>query len=747
MGERPLTKEEKEYLISWLDKPNLFIGPFPLENERRRHYWKSLALRDLNMQHVGPRFKRAQLMQLKEWMERDFLKNRTPYGHPVGKEAGTSIGEHTSQITLKLKGNTGTSASSKVVNMSQHLEKILSASKTSIEFIIVRFKKQWNFQDLYFNRLLFYSVSMKTGKFIKRVEYMNQNEIVEPDWYQLYSEIYDVELPENKRFIRIEFNTVNLYSFRLTLQEIVDKIKDSEVGEYILVIPSPQHLGIIDIFPADNYKHDMGSFQQLLLGKSVIFTAEKKKGKKKKTFEDEDEEDDEQYEEVTETTNIFDDDEDDIEVEVETEQSTEEVQEDEVERNAQDIYLKTKVKPILDNLIFGNNNGVLSLSVNWDNLVVVIGKEKVIGERKYDITFDRRVIREKSIQINNFYNFFTKKGWTIEKTQAGCILQHASMNKTPTQSLREATDSAIDFDNAVQPYLQLEGYLEDVITLPGIDLTTIKTDSAVSTKKFFGIESARKLLYQQIKEIFNVIYPAHIMLLADFMTVTGDVLGLTRNGVGKGNGPLTKSSFEQQKDAFISGAARPIEEPVTVSTSVFLGTTAALGTGVVEVYKDESFQPPAKKEVVESREIETLRALLEKTELSVTEPAEQGPLLISPEPSILGVAKPNEKIPPKKWSVRRPLISGTAQISQKSVKRSNLAPQFIGFNLPLPVYDSDGDQVESAPPPIEATPVVKITNDETIEKDMDVEIPPAPSIVEKPKAKKIVKKIVTKKVT
>lgn len=743
---RPFTDAELEFLTEWFDTTNVFNTPFPVTNETLKVLWKSVARRQARMQRVPIDFPQRRLVKFKEWMKNTFIKNLTPYGHPVGKEAGTSIGEHTSQITLKLKGNTGTSASSKVQNMSQVFQKFLKASKTSIEIIDIRFVRDWKFRDLYFNRLLFYPVNIKNAKFIKKIEYINQEEIETPDWYDMYSSIYDIEIPYDKKFMRVTCNTSSLYSYRVTLQDIADKLTESAVGEYITIFLSPQHIGIIDIFPADNYTADLSAFQRLLLGQDVVITEEKpkaKKGKKVEVEEEEDDEDDEDDEGVNDGRNIFEDEEE-SDTEEEPRYATTEEVEAIAEKNAQDIFLKTKVRPILDSLKFGNDNDTISLSVNWDNYLIIIKKESVIGERKYNIVYNTKIIKEKSIKVENFVSFFTNRGWSFEETSKGCILQHDSSDTTPTQLLRDATSNIIDFDDAVQPYIQIEGYMDDAVILPGIDITTIRTDGIVSVKKYFGIESARKSLLEHVKDIFasdvaNSIFLAHLILLADFMTVTGEVLSLDRHGVGKGNGPMAKSTFEQQKDAFVSGAARPVKEPDSVPGSVFLGTVAEVGTGVIRTLPDESFKPPVQQADLSSKEIDLLKLLLKNTDLEIAETTVTDAVNTTISPEIdSSMALTAKRLEEKQRPHRKPIIKSLklmrGEISQNPKTIPNLAPNVIQVALFESLNLEDDNPVEFRPPPVKETPVVKVASSADQE--------PA---TKAPTIKKVVRKIVTKK--
>lgn len=746
---RKLTEEEKVFLTRWIDTTPLFITPFPVYNERSKENLKRLAYRDLNLRLVPENITRSQLTSLAQYMQTQYQKNIMPYGHAVGKEAGTGIGEHTSQITLKLKGNTGTAASSKVVNMSQVFSRLLKAPKTGNENIIVRLERRWRFTELYFNRLKFYSISMKAGNFINKVEYLNVGEFDEiPDWYDLYSEVFELEIPTHNRCMRITFNAVNLFSYHVTLQEIVEAIYDSEVGGYVVAVPSPQHIGIIDLFPADNYQDNLGPYQKLMLGQKVIIKEEKKPKKKKKDEEEDDEKDDERDEEETDfVAEVVEDEEDE---EDEGDEEEEVISEDEKERKVQDLYLMTKVRKIINELRFGAKNDIISLSINWDGLSIIIASERE-KDGGYEIIFNQKLIREKSIHVKNFDTFFTKRGWVVNNIEGGRFLHppHSSV-PGPTQMLRDATINPLDFEDAVQPFLQIEGKIEDAIYLPGADLSTIISDSSVSIKRYYGVETARVLLYQAVKDIFKDLYPALVMLLTDFMSSSGEILALDRHGIGKGNGPLTKTAFEEQKASITVGAMRARLEPVTVTTSSYLGTEPKIGTGVVTVFKDESFQPPVKitEDTNVSEELNSLKLLLERTDRTIAETTEDTPIeQITPEPvnSILSAAEQRAT----KLHIRKPPLMkrksikvGMGEIIQSEPVQSNLVPEIVQMKL---FTEEDDGETDIVGPPVEETPVHKIEEPKVTPVEPIEAVQSSVKQTEKPKVKKTITRIVTKK--
>jgi len=124
----------------------------------------------------------------------------------------------------------------------------------------------------------------------------------------------------------------------------------------------------------------------------------------------------------------------------------------------------------------------------------------------------------------------------------------------------------------------------------GIDPTRTITNHVHEIAKTLGIEAARNLL---VKEALGVLEEQgldvdirHIMLVADIMTVTGDVRQIGRHGIsGAKSSVLARAAFEitvpNIVDAAIKGKADPLKG---VTENVIVGQSIPIGTGLVNLY-------------------------------------------------------------------------------------------------------------------------------------------------------------------
>lgn len=139
--------------------------------------------------------------------------------------------------------------------------------------------------------------------------------------------------------------------------------------------------------------------------------------------------------------------------------------------------------------------------------------------------------------------------------------------------------------------LLIEGRcLSKVLGTPGIDPYSTFSNDILEIERTLGIEAARSVIIREVEYTMGKhgirVDHRHIMLLADTMTFRGEVLGITRFGIGKmRTSTLMLASFEQTADYLFNAAVRGLDESVDgVSESIILGIPISLGTGSMQLY-------------------------------------------------------------------------------------------------------------------------------------------------------------------
>ncbi|XP_073269578.1 DNA-directed RNA polymerase III subunit 1-like isoform X1 [Primulina huaijiensis] len=137
--------------------------------------------------------------------------------------------------------------------------------------------------------------------------------------------------------------------------------------------------------------------------------------------------------------------------------------------------------------------------------------------------------------------------------------------------------------------------LLSVMGIQGVDGCKTTSNHIIEVGKTLGIEAARKSIIDEIQLTMSShgmsIDTRHMMLLADLMTSKGEVLGITRHGVGKLNDSvLMLASFEKTADllfnASVNGRVDRIEG---ISERIIMGIPIQIGTGMFKVR--QSVQP------------------------------------------------------------------------------------------------------------------------------------------------------------
>ncbi len=108
-----------------------------------------------------------------------------------------------------------------------------------------------------------------------------------------------------------------------------------------------------------------------------------------------------------------------------------------------------------------------------------------------------------------------------------------------------------------------------------------------------GVEAARGFLIDEFKQTIagdGYMNAQHIQLLVDVMTHSGTILSVSRFGLAKSSaGPLTRSSFEQSMDTYLSAALYgESEKTVGASACIMLGKPTPGGTGCCDLMFDGS---------------------------------------------------------------------------------------------------------------------------------------------------------------
>ena len=134
--------------------------------------------------------------------------------------------------------------------------------------------------------------------------------------------------------------------------------------------------------------------------------------------------------------------------------------------------------------------------------------------------------------------------------------------------------------------LTLGTNLKDIIALKEVDKDKIISNDLYEVAEVFGIEAARKLIVNEVNTVLNGqgidIDPAHLELIADAMTNTGVVKGVTRMGIiAQKASILARATFETPVKQFVNASIKGNQDALSsVIENIIVNQPVPVGTGL-----------------------------------------------------------------------------------------------------------------------------------------------------------------------
>lgn len=131
--------------------------------------------------------------------------------------------------------------------------------------------------------------------------------------------------------------------------------------------------------------------------------------------------------------------------------------------------------------------------------------------------------------------------------------------------------------------------LKKVINIEGVDAARTRTNNINEIAEVLGIEAARNAIINEALDTLSeqglTVDIRHIMLVADMMTIDGEVKQIGRHGIsGEKASVLSRAAFEVTVNHLLDAAvAGEVDELTGVTENVIVGQPIQLGTGDIEL--------------------------------------------------------------------------------------------------------------------------------------------------------------------
>ncbi len=216
--------------------------------------------------------------------------------------------------------------------------------------------------------------------------------------------------------------------------------------------------------------------------------------------------------------------------------------------------------------------------INVDKLAVLSNNDNIIHIRFRLNDFNYSLLTN---FLNIILDVITLKG--IDN------IDNVNQSQERRVTFNEEGDTAIE-----KEYIALtEGInLEGLKMLKGINHSRTKINDIHTVYVNYGIEAARNVIIYELLTTYEAngagINHAHMSLLVDMMTYSGEVISIDRHGMNKvDNDPISKASFEKTMEHFINAAIFCETDKMTsVSSRIALGRVINGGTGSFDLILD-----------------------------------------------------------------------------------------------------------------------------------------------------------------
>jgi DNA-directed RNA polymerase subunit A" len=128
--------------------------------------------------------------------------------------------------------------------------------------------------------------------------------------------------------------------------------------------------------------------------------------------------------------------------------------------------------------------------------------------------------------------------------------------------------------------------LKEIINLKEVNPDKTISNDLHEVAGIFGIETARQLIIEEIKEVINAqgldIHNNHLQLVADSMANTGEVKGVTRMGIiAQKSSILARATFETPIKQFVNAITKGSRDKLSsVIENIILNQPVPVGTGL-----------------------------------------------------------------------------------------------------------------------------------------------------------------------
>ena len=247
------------------------------------------------------------------------------------------------------------------------------------------------------------------------------------------------------------------------------------------------------------------------------------------------------------------------------------------------------------------------------------------SDKKIEIKIDKEGLRQSHYSLKKVTDKLKELGFSSREKSDSISVNASEMSFKDIYKLKEKLKkTVISGVKGVKQILIVKRDNDYVVITLGTNLGKILEMKEANPQRIisndlhevadvFGIEAARQLIIEEIQHVLNTqgldIDKRHLKLVADAMTNTGEVKGVTRIGIiAQKSSILARATFETPVKQFVNATIKGNKDQLSsVIENVILNQPVPVGTGlpgllvkvVGPLVKKESQKKPAEAKIIE----------------------------------------------------------------------------------------------------------------------------------------------------
>jgi len=234
--------------------------------------------------------------------------------------------------------------------------------------------------------------------------------------------------------------------------------------------------------------------------------------------------------------------------------------------------------------------GKIEAAIDDMSLWIVLNEKEL--ERRY---IKREEVEEKIKDIGTDVLVEEGEGGNLRihvknKSYHELLRLEAKVSNTLVKGIEGIRRALVRRDPSGEYVLYTEGSaLKKVLKVDGVDFRRTTTNNINEISEVLGVEAARNAIIEEMVSTLDEqgldVDPRHITLIADTMTMDGEVKQIGRHGIaGEKASVLSRAAFEVTVDNLLEAAMHgETDELKGVTENVIVGQPIKLGTGAIEL--------------------------------------------------------------------------------------------------------------------------------------------------------------------